>query len=116
MSSALSLERVRLQRAATGAFSTADPLASLHAYATFLGAHFPADKQALYDFLRTTTDTLKDRTDLHGDERGVDLWLLYARRVNRPNAVYAFMLKRRIGTGYARTFLEYAAWLEKNGE
>jgi hypothetical protein len=109
-------ERARLQRAADGAFDAVDPLGPLLAYATFLAAHFPKDKQALYEFLRTATDSLKDRTELHNDPRCIDLWLLYASRVNRPLAVYSFLLKRRIGTGFARLFIEYGACLEKAGE
>jgi checkpoint serine/threonine-protein kinase len=109
-------DRLREDVATARAQQADDPIGAYHAYAGWLIKHAPEDKQRLFELLKEATDAYKDDNTLYFDRRFLDLWCWYATRVNRPGAVYAFCLKRKIGANFPKLFLEYAQFLERTGE
>jgi checkpoint serine/threonine-protein kinase len=69
----------------------------------------------LLELLEETTRTFKDDTAYRGDLRYLKLWCLYARRVEKPATVYAFLIANNIGTKYSALYEEYANALEQDG-
>jgi checkpoint serine/threonine-protein kinase len=114
----LEAERDALRTAVTDARAggAEDPVGAYHAYVGWLIRHAPGEKQRLFELLKEATDAHKDDQSYYFDRRFLDLWCWYAARVNRPGAVYAFCLKRKIGTVFAKLFVEYAQFLERSGE
>lgn len=114
----LEAERAGLQSAITAARATTSPnaVAAYHAYASWLIAHTPRDKNTLFTLLREGTEAYRDDKSLYADPNFADLWLWYAARVNKPNAVYTFCIRRKIGTERAKLYVEYAAYLVKANE
>lgn len=69
----------------------------------------------LIQLLEETTRKFKDDARYSGDLRYLKLWCTYAKMVEKPALVYAYLLKREIGSVYAQLWEEYALALEKEG-
>ena len=72
-------------------------------------------RSGLLELLEEATRQFKDDAAYKGDLRYLKLWSLYARHVEDPAVIYAFLISNEIGTMYAQVYEEYAAALERNG-
>lgn len=107
--------RERLARALT---EDADPLA---AYIEFVKWTCDAYKghlalSGLLELLDEATRHFVDDAAYKADLRYLKLWLLYAKHVEDPTVIYAFVLSRDIGRIYAQTYQEYALALHTRGK
>ncbi|KAG6330111.1 hypothetical protein ID866_8977, partial [Astraeus odoratus] len=69
----------------------------------------------LIQLLEETTRKFKDDARYSGDLRYLKTWCSYAKVVEKPSVVYAYLVKREIGCVYALLWEEYAVALEKEG-
>jgi checkpoint serine/threonine-protein kinase len=69
----------------------------------------------LVELLEEATRKFKDDANYKGDLRYLKLWCQYARQVDKPASVYAFLIANDIGNGYALLYEEYAKALEAGG-
>ncbi len=78
-----------------------DVLAAYEQFVKWLGQH-ERDTRLVHDYeilevLEEAVRTLKDDQHYKKDLRYVKLWTMYAKRVRKPDAVYAFLFKNAIG-------------------
>ena len=57
---------------------------------------------------------LKDDNLCLSDRRYMKLWTMFAKRVDAPEQIYAYMLSNKIGTMFSPLYEEYAKVLERN--
>ncbi|KAI6025228.1 Mad3/BUB1 homology region 1-domain-containing protein [Pisolithus microcarpus] len=69
----------------------------------------------LVQLLEETVRKFKDDARYSGDLRYLKVWCSYAKVVEKPSVVYAYLVKREIGCVYALLWEEYAIALEKEG-
>ena len=69
----------------------------------------------LVELLEEATRKFKNDPNYKGDLRYLKLWCQYARQVEKPASVYAFLASKDIGSGYALLYEEYAKALEADG-
>ncbi|KAI6011772.1 Mad3/BUB1 homology region 1-domain-containing protein [Pisolithus marmoratus] len=69
----------------------------------------------LVQLLEETLRKFKDDARYSGDLRYLKIWCSYAKVVEKPSVVYAYLVKREIGCVYALLWEEYAVALEKEG-
>jgi checkpoint serine/threonine-protein kinase len=69
----------------------------------------------LRELLEEATRKFKDDPSYKTDLRYLKLWSLYARKVESPATIYAFLLANEIGTNYSLLYEEYADVLEQAG-
>ncbi|KAI0649122.1 Mad3/BUB1 homology region 1 [Trametes meyenii] len=115
----LAKERAKYRdRLAVALTEDADPLAAYNefvkwtvdAYKNHLG------QSGLIQLLDEATRYFVDDDAYRSDLRYLKLWLLYARHVEDPITIHAFLLSRNIGRIYAQTYQEYAEALYKRGK
>ncbi|KAI8980173.1 Mad3/BUB1 homology region 1-domain-containing protein [Trametes punicea] len=107
--------RERLSRALR---EDADPLA---AYVDFVNWTLDAYKHdlahsGLIELLDEATRHFLDDDAYKSDLRYLKLWLLYAKHVEDPIVIYAFILTKEIGKIYAQTYQDYAEALHRIGK
>jgi hypothetical protein len=97
-----------------------DPLEAYYRFIYWTIENYPAGQSAesgLLELLEESTRILKD--DRGGKWRGhlkyLELWVLYANRVEKPQVIYRFLLTNEIGTEHALFYEEFANVLERNG-
>lgn len=112
----LEAQHKRLRAAVDEGLADGDAVEAYHELVRFMLEKKPDDKAGLIALLREATGTYKDDATLRNDSRYLKLWSIYATKVDRPAAVYAYLLKKNIGTVWGKTFEEYAAVLEHQGE
>jgi checkpoint serine/threonine-protein kinase len=69
----------------------------------------------LLELLEEATRRFKDDPNYKMDLRYLKLWLLHARQVEEPAAIYAFLIANNIGTHYSVLYEQYADVLERSG-
>ncbi|KAI6034825.1 hypothetical protein EDC04DRAFT_3034243 [Pisolithus marmoratus] len=74
------------------------------------------DRRPAHRLLEETLRKFKDDARYSGDLRYLKIWCSYAKMVEKPSVVYAYLVKREIGCVYALLWEEYAVALEKEGE
>ncbi|KAL1949464.1 hypothetical protein VTO73DRAFT_8345 [Trametes versicolor] len=115
----LSKEREKYREGLARALTEdADPLA---AYIEFVKWTVDAYKghlalSGLLELLDEATRYFVDDAAYKADLRYLKLWLLYAKHVEDPTVIYAFVLSRDIGRIYAQTYQEYALALHTRGK
>ncbi|KAF7799772.1 hypothetical protein EIP86_011014 [Pleurotus ostreatoroseus] len=95
-----------------------DPLALYEQFVKWTLDNYPdrlVTRSGLLELLEEATRQFKDDAAYKGDLRYLKLWSLYARHVEDPAVIYAFLISNEIGTMYAQVYEEYAAALERNG-
>ncbi|KLO17203.1 hypothetical protein SCHPADRAFT_846870 [Schizopora paradoxa] len=70
----------------------------------------------MLEVLEEGVRTMKDDKHYKNDLRYVKLWTMYARRVRKPDVVYAFLFKKAIGTAHSQLYEECALVLEESGK
>ncbi|EIN08337.1 hypothetical protein PUNSTDRAFT_103155 [Punctularia strigosozonata HHB-11173 SS5] len=97
-----------------------DPLEAYYRFVYWTIENYPAGQSAesgLLELLEEATRILKD--DRGGKWRShlkyLELWILYANRVEKPQIIYRFLLTNDIGTEHALFYEEFASVLERNG-
>jgi spindle assembly checkpoint component MAD3 len=95
-----------------------DPLEAYTSFITWTLEAYPQGHSAdsgLLELLEEATRVLL-RGRRWNDELGyLKLWILYARYVEKPWIVYAFLVANEVGTGWAGLYEEYAGVLEGCG-
>ncbi|KAI0325547.1 hypothetical protein GY45DRAFT_220905 [Cubamyces sp. BRFM 1775] len=96
----------------------ADPLAAYHEFVQWTLDTYKEDipHSGLIELLDEATRYFLDDDAYKSDLRYLKLWLLYAKLVEDPTAIYAFILSKNIGKIYAETYREYAEALHKRGK
>lgn len=115
-SQTLENEHRQLRAAVDEGLVDGDAIEAYHDLVRFMLEKKPDDREGLIALLREATGTYKDDATLKNDVRYLKLWSIYSTKVDRPVAVYAYLLKKNIGTVWGNTFEEYAAVLERQGE
>ncbi|KAF9223415.1 hypothetical protein BS17DRAFT_781831 [Gyrodon lividus] len=94
-----------------------DPLAAYDDFIKWTSRTFPENDPAsgLIQLLDEATRRFKDDERYSGDLRYLKLWCSYAKLVEKPSAVYAYLVKKEIGCVYGLLWEEYAYALEKEG-
>ncbi|KIJ14323.1 hypothetical protein PAXINDRAFT_163480 [Paxillus involutus ATCC 200175] len=94
-----------------------DPLAAYDDYIKWTSRTFPENDPAsgLIELLEEATRKFKDDERYSGDLRYLKLWCSYAKLVEKPSTVYAYLVKKEIGCVYGLLWEEYAFALEKEG-
>jgi checkpoint serine/threonine-protein kinase len=95
-----------------------DPLALYDRFVKWIFDEYPREHLAssgLIELLEEATRRYKDDSSYKSDLRYLKLWTLYASLVDKPSAVYKFILTNGIGTAYALLFEDYAFTLERDG-
>ncbi|KAI0671728.1 Mad3/BUB1 homology region 1-domain-containing protein [Trametes maxima] len=96
----------------------ADPLATYYGFVKWTVDAYKDNlgQSGLIELLDEATRHFVDDDAYRSDLRYLRLWLLYARHVEDPIAIYAFLLSRNIGKIYAQTYQEYAEALRQRGK
>jgi checkpoint serine/threonine-protein kinase len=94
-----------------------DPLAAYDQFVKWTIKNYTEGdpNSGLLELLEEATSKFKDDTNYKGDLRYLKLWCHYARKVEKPISVYAFLVANDIGNGYALLYEEYAKALEADG-
>ncbi|KAH7884722.1 Mad3/BUB1 homology region 1-domain-containing protein [Phlebopus sp. FC_14] len=94
-----------------------DPLAAYDDFIKWTSRTFSGNDPAsgLVQLLEEATRKFKDDERYRGDLRYLKLWCSFAKIVEKPSVVYAYLVKREIGCVYALLWEEYAMALEKEG-
>ncbi|KAG8213013.1 Mad3/BUB1 homology region 1-domain-containing protein [Butyriboletus roseoflavus] len=94
-----------------------DPLAAYDDFIKWTSRTFPENDpgSGLIQLLEEVTRKFKDDARYSGDLRYLKLWCSYAKMVEKPGLVYAYLVKREIGCVYGLLWEEYALALEKEG-
>lgn len=96
-----------------------DPLAVYHQFVQWtLKAYGENDSESgLVELLEEATREFKKDPLYKTDLRYLKLWVLYARQVERPDAIaiFAYLVANDIGTSYSVLYEEYASLLELDG-
>lgn len=94
-----------------------DPLAAYDDFIKWTNRTFsPADPNSgLIQLLEEATRKFKDDARYSGDRRYLKLWCSYAKAVETPSTVYAYVVKKGIGCVFAQLWEEYATSLEQEG-
>lgn len=95
-----------------------DPLALYDRFVKWIFDKYPREHLAssgLIEQLEEATRRYMDDSSYKSDLRYLKLWTLYASLVDKPSAVYKFILTNGIGTVYALLFEDYALTLERDG-
>lgn len=96
-----------------------DPLAIYDKFVQWTLKSYSLDDptSGLVELLKEVTSKFKNDPTYRGDLRYLKLWSLYAKKVDRPEAVriYGFLMKKEIGIMYSVLYEEYADVLEKDG-
>jgi checkpoint serine/threonine-protein kinase len=117
MPSALEKERGKKRAEVDAALAEDDdPLPAYTDFVKWMIEYTPEDKQGLIALLKEVTDKFRDDDAYRNSRPYLQLWCLYAARVDRPALIFAYLLKKRIGVAWAQLYEEYAAVLEKSGE
>jgi checkpoint serine/threonine-protein kinase len=105
------------ERIATALDSSEDPLAAYEEFVRWTLDSYAKDdpNSGLFDLLEETTKQFRDDDAYKGNRRYLDLWIMYAKMVEDPGEVYAFLVKRGIGTSFYVLYDEYAKVFERNG-
>lgn len=95
-----------------------DPLAVYHTFVQWTIKNYGEDdpKSGLMELLEDATRQFKEDPVYKTDLRYLKLWSLYARQVDREEAIeiYAYLLDRGIGISYSVLYEEYATLLEQD--
>ncbi|KAI0775228.1 hypothetical protein BD413DRAFT_534119 [Trametes elegans] len=96
---------------------TADPLALYEDFISWTRNAYSGQiaHSGLLELLDEATRHFLDDPAYKNDLRYLKLWLLYAKHVEDPTIVYAFIFSKSIGKVYAQTYIDYAEALYKNG-
>jgi len=104
---------------ATATYDEDDPLAVYDQFVQWtLKAYGGNDPNSgLLELLQQATSEFKDDSLYKTDIRYLKLWSLYARQVERSDAIaiYAYLVSTEIGTLYSILYEEYATLLEEDG-
>ncbi|EGN99246.1 hypothetical protein SERLA73DRAFT_73784 [Serpula lacrymans var. lacrymans S7.3] len=94
-----------------------DPLAAYDDYIKYTLQHYGEQDPAsgLVELLDEATRKFRDDPRYKGDLRYLKQWSCYAKQVEKPARVYAFLVANGIGSIYALLYEEYALALEKEG-
>ncbi|KAI5989649.1 Mad3/BUB1 homology region 1-domain-containing protein [Pisolithus orientalis] len=94
-----------------------DPLTAYDDYIKWTTRTFSEHdpNSGLVQLLEETVRKFKDDARYNGDLRYLKIWCSYAKVVEKPSVVYAYVVKREIGCVYALLWEEYAIALEKEG-
>jgi len=93
-----------------------DPLAAYDDFIRWTSRTCSDDPNSgLVQLLEEATRKFKDDARYSGDLRYLKIWCSYAKVVEKPSTVYAYLVKREIGCVYALLWEEYAIALEKEG-
>ncbi|KAL4062122.1 Mad3/BUB1 homology region 1-domain-containing protein [Scleroderma yunnanense] len=93
-----------------------DPLAAYDDFIKWTSRAGSDDPHSgLVQLLEEATRKFKDDARYSGDLRYLKIWCSYAKVVEKPSVVYAYLVKREIGCVYALLWEEYAITLEKEG-
>jgi|ERR1700722_11520048 len=94
-----------------------DPLAAYNQFVQWtLQNYAETDPDSgLRELLAEVTGKFKNDPSYKSDLRYLKLWSLYARKVDSPATIYAFLLANDIGTNYSLLYEEYANVLERAG-
>lgn len=96
-----------------------DPLAPYERYVNWLIEREPHSADPLnskiLEVLEEAVRKLGEDTGYKKDLRYLKLWILYAKRVEKPDVIYAHLIKNSIGTIYSQLYEEYALYLEYRG-
>ena len=94
-----------------------DPLAAYDDFIKWTSRTFPENDpgSGLIQLLEEATRKFKDDARYSGDLRYLKLWCTYAKMVEKPALVYAYLVKKEIGCVYGLLWEEYALALEKEG-
>ncbi|KAI5122295.1 hypothetical protein M0805_002374 [Coniferiporia weirii] len=92
-----------------------DPLLPYERYVKWLSEQEQQNARhdlELITVLEEAVRKLKDDPAYRGDVRYLKLWLAYAKRVEKPDIIYVYLLKNDIGTIHAQLYEDYAISLE----
>jgi checkpoint serine/threonine-protein kinase len=96
-----------------------DPLAAYHQFVQWTIKNYGESnpKSGLKDLLMEATLQFKDDPLYKADLRYLKLWALYARQVDKADAlaIYASLVANDIGTSYSALYEDYANLLEGGG-
>ncbi|KAH0833308.1 Mad3/BUB1 homology region 1-domain-containing protein [Lanmaoa asiatica] len=94
-----------------------DPLAAYDDFIKWTSRTFPENNpgSGFIQLLEEATRKFKDDARYSGDLRYLKLWCTYAKMVEKPTLVYAYLVKKEIGCVYGLLWEEYALALEKEG-
>lgn len=94
-----------------------DPLVFYERYVAWLIEHESqgneTDYSEILSVLEEAARTYVDDTVYKKDLRYLKLWIMYAKRVEKPEVVYMYVLENDIGTIYSQLYEEYALHLER---
>lgn len=97
-----------------------DPLSVYVQYVDWIVNNYGGQNKSsgLASLLGQATSAFKHDSLYKTDLRYLRLWTLYARQLERPQAllIFASLLKRGIGTSYSLLYEEYANVLEVDGK
>jgi checkpoint serine/threonine-protein kinase len=116
---ALNAESSRLRLQIASEIDEADdPLELYDRFVKWIFDKYPREHFAssgLVELLEEATRRYNGDPSYKSDLRYLKLWTLYASLVDKPSAVYKFILTNGIGTVYALLFEDYALALERDG-
>ena len=116
LSSKLAKERQHLKNLVDRAADEDDPLSPYEQYVNWLVGHeVPITQEINYELLEVlerAVRSLKSDDDYKNDIRYLKLWLLYAKRVEKPDVVYSYLLRSEIGGIYPLLYEDYALFFE----
>ncbi|KAF8547963.1 hypothetical protein OG21DRAFT_1516802 [Imleria badia] len=94
-----------------------DPLAAYDDFIKWTSRTFSENdhNSGLVQLLEEAARKFKDDARYSGDLRYLKLWCTYAKMVEKPAFVYAYLVKKEIGSVYGLLWEEYALALEKEG-
>jgi checkpoint serine/threonine-protein kinase len=110
-------ERARLRRKIDVALSNdGDALSAYDELARWMAEKQPGEKQRLLALLKEATSAFKNDPEYQNNLQYLKLWSFYATKVDKPLAVYDYLMKKGIGLAWAELYDEYATLLERAGE
>jgi checkpoint serine/threonine-protein kinase len=114
---ALSRQRQQFRDQISANVNEDDPLDAYDQFVQWTLQNYGEDdpESGLVDLLEDATRKFKDDSSYKTDLRYLKLWTLYARKVDDPATIYAFLLASGIGTTYSLLYEEYANTLEQSG-
>ncbi|KAG5458535.1 MAG: Mad3/BUB1 homology region 1-domain-containing protein, partial [Olpidium bornovanus] len=95
-----------------------DPLDVYARYIRWTVENYPQGNtpgSKLVPLLEQATRVFRDDARYRNDPRYLKIWLLYARNIQSPKDVYAYLMSNSIGTDIAAYYEDYAECLEKEG-
>lgn len=96
-----------------------DPLAVYHHFVQWTIKNYGESdpNSGLVDLLKEATTQFKDDSLYKTDLRYLKLWALYARQMDRAEAlgIYTYLVDHDIGTSYSALYEDYANLLEESG-